>query len=149
MCLAIEKIRFCTCKDKNFDEVSLGIWLYYRGEKNFDSEVVGTIVTISPLDTILLDSDINGDNVWMTDQEYSTYFASLLENKALFDFDIQFEQDDEILIKLKNKIYIELFFNNGRWSNTDHSSQFRRRSLMMKGKAAARLRLDISAINKI
>ncbi|HBP29719.1 MAG TPA: hypothetical protein DD666_09920 [Advenella kashmirensis] len=143
MCLAIEKIRFCTCKDKDLEDVSLGKWIYYRGEKNFDSNVVGMIVTSSPFDSMLAEFDNNAADEWMTNEEYSTYFASLLEKNALFDFDIQFEEGDQIQIKLKNRIYIELFFTNERWSNTDHSSPFRRRSLMMKGKAAIRLRLDI------
>lgn len=145
MCVATNAIKFCTCKEKDIEEFSIGKWVLYRHRENFDDSVVGLVETTENLGFYggsLIDPTSDGGDEWRTDVKLEKYFQSRLNKDSVFDFKFQCEPGDYLLIKLKNKIMIELFFNYGVWQPFDESSPFQNRCRIMKGKALVKLQIS-------
>lgn len=138
MCLAINTIRFCTCKDHHHNDFSIGKWFYKRGDRH---HVPGTVIgrLVSPEDGYLYHLNKEQRQI---ETQYIKYFSSLLENKSVFDFDIQYFHGDSIVIKLKNKIKIEIFYSDEGWTHKDKADGFQRKYRIMRGKIISKLTLE-------
>ncbi|WOS37279.1 hypothetical protein RP300_00826 [Oligella urethralis] len=140
MCLAVENIRFCTCKQElDKEDISIGKWVYKRRAKNYGKErIVGLLICTEEIEKLLnIDKD--------SEKKYANYFMQLLKDQSVFDFEVNYQLGDTVFITLKNFREIELCYSEEGWGQEKINDPFQPTSRVMGGKIVSSLRFNKSS----